>query len=178
MIRSLPVSELPSPSMEVMRPYLEKADHVDVKTVESDVSLREFITGAFGYQPNWMTFLYGVRAVVVRLLGMKQEGIPRALKLSPERVPFTPGNLMSFFTVADAREEEYWLATVDDQHLKAALGITVEPLGDGRQRFHLLTIVHFHNWAGPVYFNLIRPFHHLVVSGMARAGARGVVFEN
>jgi hypothetical protein len=174
MIRTLPVSELPSVSLDVLRPFLEKADHVDVKTIESDVSLREFVAGAFAYQPNWVTFLYGVRAVVVRLLGMKQEGIPRALKLSPERVPFAPGQAMSFFTVADASEGEYWLASIDDQHLKAALGVTVEPLGNGRRRFHVLTIVHYHNWAGPVYFNLIRPFHHLVVSGMASAGARGV----
>lgn len=159
---------------EAVLPFLEGADHVDEKTVDSNVPLREFIAGAFGYQPDWVTFLYRVRLVVVRFLGMKQEGIPHAMRVSPERVPFTAGKAMSFFTVAAASEGEYWIVSVNDQHLKAALGIVVEPLDASRLRYHLLTIVHYHNWAGPVYFNLIRPFHHLVVRGMARAGARGV----
>ncbi|WP_422698682.1 DUF2867 domain-containing protein [Desulfosarcina cetonica] len=30
----------------------------------------------------------------------------------------------------------------------------------------------YRNWTGPVYFNLIRPFHHLVVREMMKAGAR------
>ncbi|MGE6761631.1 DUF2867 domain-containing protein [Corallococcus interemptor] len=33
---------------------------------------------------------------------------------------------------------------------------------------------HYRNWAGPVYFNVIRPFHHLVVARMARHGALAV----
>jgi hypothetical protein len=30
--------------------------------------------------------------------------------------------------------------------------------------------VHYKHWAKPVCFNLIRPFHHLVVSRMAKPG--------
>jgi len=47
-------------------------------------------------------------------------------------------------------------------------------LADGRKRFHIGTAVHYHNWAGPVYFNVIRPFHHIVVSQMMKAGIRPV----
>jgi len=32
--------------------------------------------------------------------------------------------------------------------------------------------VHYKNWAGPAYFNLIRPFHHLRVWRMTRMGLR------
>jgi hypothetical protein len=42
-----------------------------------------------------------------------------------------------------------------------------------KRRFHVVTIVHYNNLAGPVYFNVIRPFHHLVVKQMARRGAHG-----
>ena len=35
-----------------------------------------------------------------------------------------------------------------------------------------LTVVHYKHWTGPVYFNVIRPFHHLVVRQMARAGTK------
>jgi hypothetical protein len=38
----------------------------------------------------------------------------------------------------------------------------------------VVTIVHYKHWTGRLYFNVIRPVHHFVVSGMARAGARGL----
>ncbi|MBC7815075.1 MAG: DUF2867 domain-containing protein, partial [Burkholderiales bacterium] len=59
-----------------------------------------------------------------------------------------------------------------DSHLSAMLGVAVEPLSGDQKRFHVVTVVYYHNWAGPLYFNVIRPFHHLVVSSMARAGVR------
>ncbi|MEV4094105.1 DUF2867 domain-containing protein [Streptosporangium saharense] len=34
---------------------------------------------------------------------------------------------------------------------------------------YVAVVVHYHRWTGPVYFTVIRPFHHLV----ARAGVRG-----
>jgi hypothetical protein len=39
-------------------------------------------------------------------------------------------------------------------------------LPDGRKRYHLLTVVKFRHWTGPVYFNVIRPFHHIIVKAM------------
>jgi len=36
----------------------------------------------------------------------------------------------------------------------------------------VVTVVRYHAWNGPVYFNMIRPFHHLVVGRMAAAGVR------
>ena len=72
-----------------------------------------------------------------------------------------------------AREEQYWVAEIKDKHLKALLGVVVEPLpGQQQKRFHVLTVVYYRNWAGPVYFNAIRPFHHLVVESMALAGVQ------
>jgi hypothetical protein len=153
-----------------LQPILAGADHVDVKVVEGEQSLREFTAAMMSYQPEWVTFLYRVRAVFVRFLGMKQEGVPQALRLAPADVPMTPGEKLAFFNVRVAKENEYFVAEATDKHLTASLGVVVEPLKDGLKRFHVLTIVHYHNWAGPVYFNVIRPFHHLVVGGMARAG--------
>lgn len=149
---------------------LEGADHVDVKIVEGEVSLRQFLAGMIGYQPGWVTALYAVRAVFVRFLGMKQAGLPHALHLAPEQVPMVPGAPFSFFTVRSAAEERYFFADVRDSHLTATAGVVVERLAGERRRFHVITIVRYHNWAGPVYFNVIRPFHHMVVEGMAQAG--------
>lgn len=150
---------------------LSDADHVDVKAIEARATLREFVAGAMSYQPAWITFLYRVRAVFVRFLGMKQEGIPQALKLRPEALPMMPGKYISFFKITEVEEERYMCLAIKDKHLTASLAVVAEPSTDGIKRFYGITIVHYHNWAGPVYFNVIRPFHHLVVRGMMRAGA-------
>ena len=73
----------------------------------------------------------------------------------------------------DAKENVYWVAeTPEDKHLKAYFGVVVEKLSDSITRFHVFTTVRYIHWTGPVYFNLIRPFHHLVVSSMMKAGIR------
>jgi hypothetical protein len=153
-------------------PLFKGADHVDVKIVAGDMSMRQFIAAMLSYYPRWILFLYYVRAVFVRLLGMRQPGKPVELpRLKPEDISMTPGDHATFFTVRLAREEEYWIAeTPEDKHLQAYFGIIVEPVADNLNRFHVVTIVHYKHWTGPVYFNTIRPFHHLVVRSMARAG--------
>jgi hypothetical protein len=152
---------------------LKGADHVDVKIVEGHASLREFIAAMLSYYPWWIVSLYYVRAVFVRLLGMRQPGRPDELpRLKPEDISMTAGEHAAFFIVHLAREEEYWIAeTPEDKHLQAHFGIVVEPVNHNLNRFHVVTIVHYKHWTGPVYFNTIRPFHHLVVRRMARAGA-------
>ncbi len=152
-------------------PLFADADVVDVKTVESRVSIRQFLAAMFAYQPVWITLLYRVRAVFVRFLGMRQNGVPRPTTLTAEQIPMTPGKRIVFFTTRAARDDAYWFGGNDAQHLDAILGVVVEPLTNGLNRFHVVTIVHYHNWAGPIYFNVIRPFHHLVVKQMAKAGA-------
>ncbi len=161
------------PEVPAFATYLAAADHVDIKTVDSAVSLREFLAGMMSYQPAWVTFLYHIRRVFVRLLGMRQSGIPRPPTLSAATFPMTPGQPAAFFTVREAAEDAYWLADVRDRHLDAALAVIAAALPDGRCRFYVLTIVRYNNRAGPFYFNIIRPFHHLVVGSMTRAGSKG-----
>ena len=154
-----------------LAPLLERADYIDIKTVSGSVDLRTFLANMFSYQPDWITALYAARAVFVRFLGMRQRGIPRGHRLPPETIPMQAGMRASFFKVYKAEEEHYWVAEAKDTHLNAILGIVVEPSPDQqRRRFHVLTVVHYQNWAGPIYFRAIQPFHHLVVGSMARAG--------
>lgn len=150
---------------------LAKADHVDGKTIDSAVDMRTFIAGMLSYSPFWLKFLYGVRWVFVRLLGMRQEGVPLARPLLPSDISLIPGEKATFFTVTMAEAEQYWVAEASDTHLTAYVGVVVETLAEGN-RFHVVTIVHYHHWTGPVYFNVIRPFHHIVVWQMMKAGAR------
>jgi hypothetical protein len=150
----------------------QSADHFDAKTIEGEASLRQFIAGMLSYYPAWIKALYGVRLVFVRFLGMKQENLPTTPNLRPEDIPFEAGKWATFFQVEAAQEENFWIASASDKHLSAYIVVAAESLQNQETRFHVGTIVHYHNWAGPIYFNVIRPFHHLVVSSMMQAGLR------
>lgn len=149
-----------------LSPLLAGADHVDVKTVSGPGTLREFVARMMAYDPWWLRTLFAIRTLLAVLLGLRG-GVPRVPRWRPEEVPMTPGSPASFFTVRLAEPERVWAADVDDSHLRAALAVVHEA-----DRFHVVTIVHYKRWTGPLYFNLIRPFHHLVVWRMARAGLR------
>jgi len=152
-----------------LEPRIEGADHVDVETVEGTVTLRTFLAGMVSYAPAWVSALYAVRWLFVRLLGMSQEGIPRTEPVLPDDVPFEPGAQLGVFTVARAGQDQFWIGEAVEAHLSAALCVVVEEHSDGR-RFHVVTAVHYRRWTGPVYFTVVRPFHHLVVARMAAAG--------
>jgi hypothetical protein len=149
------------------------ADHIDIKTIDGERTLREFVAGMMAYQPSWVTFLYRVRAVFVRFLGMRQEGIPQAIRMTPEDVPMTGGEKVGFFEVLSAKEPEYLCIFVTEKHLTAHLAIVCEAISPTTNRFYVLTVVHYNHWTGIIYFNVIRPFHHWVVNGMVRAGICG-----
>ena len=151
---------------------VEGSDVLDIKTIEGATSLRQFIASMLSFYPWWILLLYRIRAVLVKLLRLYEQQPPEDLpNLQAEDVSFVVGDQVTFFTVQLAKEDYYWVGvTPEDKHLSAYFGVVAEPLAENRQRFHVATIVNYKHWSGPVYFNIIRPFHHLVVSRMMRAG--------
>jgi len=154
------------------------ADHIDVKSITTDVPMRQFLANMFSYMPKWMRVLYAVRWGFVRLLGMKQTGLPQSRRVAPEEISFTSGDNAAFFQVVEAQEDQYYFAAATEKHLTAHLGVIAEPISDHtadhNTRYHLVTLVHYHHWTGPIYFNAIRPFHHFVVNQMLKAAAQKV----
>jgi hypothetical protein len=168
------MSALPSyiTQIQALETLWQHANHIDTKTVEGNVALREFIVGFIGYHPQWVKFLYRVRQVLVPLIGLKQDGIPPDVRLTPAEVPMQAGEKLAFFTVTAAQDEQYFVASASEAHLTAYLAIIREPLAAQRSRFYVVTVVKYHRWTGNVYFNVIRPFHHVVVQQMAQAGVQ------
>jgi hypothetical protein len=154
--------------------YFDNMDHVDIKAIDGgNTSLRQFISRMLSYHPWWITILYRLRKILVGLLGLVNHEKPNISPIvTPENVSFTPRELASIFIVHKAKEDNYWVVeTPEDKHLKAYLGMVLQNLGNSRTRFHVFTSVKYLHWSGPVYFNIIRPFHHLVVWQMMKAGA-------
>lgn len=153
-----------------LAPVLEGADYVEFKEIEGEVSLREFVAGMLGWSPGWLKALFAARYLLARALRLDTADIPRRARIRPETVSFTPGDKASVFTVRSGDEDRYLIVGADDNHLTAHLTIVAEPVSGGRKRFQVGTIVHYHRKAGPAYFAVIRPFHHLVIRGMLKAG--------
>ena len=158
-----------------LQPYFDDADYVDIKAIEGEKGLREFIAGLLSYYPWWIVRLYQIREVIAALLGLVKHEKPETLpSLSAQDVSLTPGDAVTFFIVRKAAENLYWVAeTPEDKHLSAYFGVVNEKLDHQRSRFHVFTTVRYLHWTGPVYFNLIRPFHHLVVSRMMKSAVSG-----
>ena len=152
--------------------YFEKADFTDVKIFEGETRLREFIASMLSYYPWWIVQLYRIRKLLVGILGLVKHEDPEELpNLQPEDVSFTQGENVTFFKVQCAKEDIFWISeSPDDKHLRAYFGVVKEPLSNSINRFYVITTVFYKHWTGPIYFNLIRPFHHLVVSRMAQYG--------
>lgn len=156
-------------SIEHLKAWNQTADHVDVHSIKGTCDFKTFIVGAINYSPFWMKALYAVRWGFVRVLGMKQEGLPTSIHYTAETLPMKKGESVGFFTVEEVQEDLLWAATASESHLTARLVFVREIQEDGTILFHLVTFVNYHNWKGPIYFNTIRPFHHLVVRAMMRS---------
>jgi hypothetical protein len=146
---------------------LPVVDVVDVKTARGPVTLREFTAGALGHGPLWVKALFGVRVLVAWVLRL-ETAIPEVYRLRPETVSFAPGDPASFFTVVRGEEDHYLLLKVSDNHLVAWLAIITDNARPAE--FKVVTLVRYLRPVGRFYFGLIRPFHHLVMRGMCRAG--------
>ena len=154
-----------------MAARLAQADHVDVVVIRGDATLRQFVATFLGRRPVWLRLLYRLRAGLALALGLAHPKTDRATCLTAAAVPMEPGAGLGFFTVAAAVENRHWVAVAEDKHLQAYIAILAEPQPGGGNRFAVATVVVYRNWAGPVYFNCIRPFHHLIVDRMARLAA-------
>jgi hypothetical protein len=142
----------------------EGADHVDARTGEGAVSVTELAAGILSYRPVWMDFLWRMRGWLVRALGLGKQEV-HVLRFTGETLPVKPGESLGYFQVVDSDSETFWIVEGKESHLEAVLAVFAEPLPGkpGTSRFTVVTIVHYQSRIGPIYFNIIKPFHHLVV---------------
>lgn len=150
--------------------FTKSADHLDAVNTYGSLSLREGISNALSWQPTWLKLLFLSRAGLARLMHLKHPSPSSHRTLEPEEISFHPGDKLGFFTVSAGKEDAYIVLTAEDTHLIAHLILEVEPAAtDSLCRFQIITAVHHRRWTGPLYFNIIRPFHHIVMQRMLAA---------
>jgi Protein of unknown function (DUF2867)/Pyridoxamine 5'-phosphate oxidase len=163
-----------APDHPALAKVMVGADHVDEKVAQGGASLREFLAALVRF-PWWVRALFQVRGVLARLLRLRTGGGALDARRIPGELPLFPGGRLSGFTTLAFEEGRFWFAEVDqDRHLQAWIAVTVTEGADATQRrFCVRTVVKYKDWTGPIYFNLIRPVHHLLVWILARSAAKG-----
>ena len=123
------------------------------------VSPNELMAAFWTTMPAWLNVLFKIRDLLVRPFGLKTGTADNREELKEALLKGKDYGLMS--AVAHSADES--VISLDDKHLKAYLSVYAEA-----REIHLSTLVRYHNRLGFFYFNLIRPFHTLVVKSMFR----------
>jgi len=158
--------------VESMVEHIGSADCMDLKQVQGTVSFRPFVAGLLSYSPFWVQFLYTVRRWTLQVMGFDVDLKEATKKLTGETLAISPGESATFFEVLESDGKTYWIAKAPESNLGAVLGVIAEPVPNkpGVSQFHVLTTVRYHNNIGRLEYNMVRPFHHLILwLGMRKA---------
>ncbi|MFD3781761.1 DUF2867 domain-containing protein [Streptomyces sp. NPDC058612] len=159
-----------SPLRADLQRYVQAADHIDQVHARAAMSLRECVSVVMSWRPWWLKALLLARRALAQMLRINHPVDTATDDLLPDRLSFINGDKIAFFTVTAADEEEFVVLTAADTHLTVHLVVNRERTGPGPENtFRFLTVVHYHRWTGPLYFNLIRPFHRLIMRRLIAA---------
>ena len=153
--------------------FTRSANHLDAVSAYAALSLRECISNALSWQPAWLKILFLARGGLARLMRLEHPSGRPSHSLRPDEISFHPGDRLAFFTVSAGQEDAFLVLTAEDTHLTGHLIVEVDPSDTGTERrFRVLTAVHYRRWTGLLYFNIIRPFHHIIMHRMIAAASR------
>jgi len=159
--------------IEPLRTLFLESNYTEIKVVETRNSVAEALVAMLSDGPWWVRLLFQLRRVLVFSLGLERHDENSAqAPLSPQHIPFKPPGKVRLFEVVLGKEDAYWIGkSPKDKHLTAYFGVVAEPLFEDRKRLYVITLVKYLHWTGPIYFNIIRPFHHLIINHMLRVAA-------
>lgn len=122
------------------------------------VSPDDLMVAFWTTMPGWVNMLFKLRNALVKPFGLETDnGDAKQLEKA-----LRSGKDYRMMSVVGKTDNETAIS-LDDKHLKAYLSVYVEA-----REIHLSTLVRYHNRLGFFYFNLIRPFHTLVVKSTFR----------
>lgn len=143
---------VPLPSTPLLAQSLPRVDWADAYAVPVPWEgprrdPEEWVDAVFHEPPPWVRLLFGVRELLVRMVGIERGG-------------------RHVFDTVSRRSDEILLG-VDQRHLGYRASMLVE-----RDRVVLSTVVELRNRRGAAYFALVRRIHPLIVRGMLARAAR------
>jgi hypothetical protein len=116
--------------------------------------------------PKWLQMLFKLRDWLVKPFGLKAGSSEKKFGQKFEEAIRT-GNPLDLMTVPVKTADET-VMRLTDKHLTAELSVHNEKLDNSQLKINIITLVHYHNVLGKIYFFLIRPFHKMIVKTITK----------
>lgn len=160
------IKTTPIPADSLVNKYLP-ADYSDVFTCEttSDTlpTANDIVISFFADMPGWVNVLFKLRNFLVRFVGLKGGNGDNSQLENCIR----SGGKYGFVSVPDKSDHETVLL-LEDKHLNAYLSVHITNTAANVWDVSLITVVHFNNKLGNIYFAVIKPFHKIVVKSILK----------
>jgi hypothetical protein len=116
--------------------------------------------------PKWLQMLFKLRDRLVKPFGLKAGSSEKNSGQKFEEAIRT-GNPLDLMTIPVKTADET-VMRLTDKHLTAELSVYNEKLNNGQLKISIITLVHYHNALGKIYFFFIRPFHKMIVKTITK----------
>lgn len=157
------------PANSLTKQYLP-ADYTDAFACEvakaKSLSADEVMIKFWTVSPRWIDSLFKLRNVLVRPFGLETGEEENRTEKLKEMIRSGNGSSRIMSVVAKSSHETVVL--LSDKHLDAYMSVVVEE-GCNSQIVTAITLVHYHNKLGKVYFFFVRPFHKVIVKSMLKS---------
>ena len=160
------IKSAPIPTDSLVNKYLP-ANYSDVFACEvtgnTPPTPDDIIISFFTDAPGWVKALLRLRNFLVQFVGLKGS------KQDTEKLEdcIRTGAKSGFISVPDKNDHETILL-LEDKHLGAYLSAHIANMDNNKKNVSLITVVHFNNRLGNVYFAIIKPFHKIVVKSLLK----------
>jgi hypothetical protein len=138
---------------------VDYSDIFSVQTKKQNLDIEEVITAFFSTTPKWIDYLFELRHNIVALLGLKTN----SNTIIEFNYPLQAGEKIGFFEIFEVSETEIILGE-NDTHLDFRVLVRIEK----ENQISVETLVEFKNFFGKTYFQIIKPFHKLIVASMLK----------
>ena len=147
------------------------ADYADafgcVVSTSKSIEPEKILLDMWNHQPRWIRFLFKLRDILVKPLGLKTRNKTLYTQKSFENAIF---NGKDFFTMkVPIKNENEIVLQLTDKHLTAELSIYSNLIAEDKLKIVCATLVHYHNKLGVFYFFVIKPFHKIIVKAVLKS---------
>ena len=146
----------------LVRNYLP-ADYSDVYTYkvnsEKEIVPDDVMVNFWVDFPAWVNVLFKLRNFLVKFVGLQSSEGSDVQEIEKCIRTGTPYRLAS----VPAKSDSETVLLLSDRHLGAYMSVFVED-----KVVSLITLVHFKNRLGRIYFFVVRPFHGIAVKNMLK----------
>ena len=126
-------------------------DYLDIYEIEKDTDKSaEEVSKEIMRLPKWVDSLFKLRNTLVRVFGLKVDKQNEGEE--------------TFFTLIKKNDNEIIMGE-DDKHLNFRASIMIDK---SRNTISLITLVHFNNLWGKIYFLPVKPFHKIIMKSLLK----------